>query len=1137
MKHSYLILVALLFSFFTYAQIPPNDEIQNAVNIASLPFEDLNVQTQNATTASGGGMQTCDLQPTSTRVYYRFQPSDDLTLKVDILSPSTSPFIIVYQSSVANATLDSQLTLAPGSDCTFSSSNFLDLVANQVYYILIGNPDNATDISFESILPPPNNNGVQTALNITSLPFVDLDVQAHLAVYTDVGTGLSGCQVGSVPRVYYRYKPTNNVTLTVNLSNGDEPSSYIVVFQSSVEYASSNTQLTYNNDGSCINGTNITVDLLANQVYYILVRNQYTATDIQFVEVDNTNIVNIPDANFKNALLNQTNPVINTNNDTEIQVSEAFFTDIIYASNLNILDLSGVEAFTNLKKLYCNGNNLTSLNVTQNVNLDILFASFNENLGNIDVSYNLSLEVLFLENCDLTNDLDLTNNVNLKIIYIGNNSISNVNLTQNINLEELNLDFSDYSNIDLSIFPNLTWLSIYSADFSSLDLTQNSNLTLFSASRNNFSQIDVSQNLNLTRLVLDENQITSLDVTNNINLIQLFVSENNLNSLDISQNTNLEQLFCDSNQITDLDVTGNPYLYRLWASDNLFTTIDLSQNTELIQFRAQNTLLQTLDLSNNPNMYWLDVENSNYLETINFKNGNNNIFDNDFFYTSNSGDVLTFSNPFLKTENNPNLQTICVDDVAYATTKFTDIDPNTVFVDDCSINSINYNSIQGILAFDDENNGCDTNDFVVANQLIQASDGVNNMATFTNSTGDYTLYLNESTYNAEAVGLASNFSVTPNPYNTTFTGFGTSENADFCITSSQTMNDVNVVLLPVIKARPGFDASYQLVFENTGTTLISGDITLNFDDASQTFVSASPTESTSTSSSLTFNYTNLQPFEIRTIDVVMNTFPPTTVNDGDILNFTAIINPISGDTNQDDNTFSLEQTVVNSYDPNDKQVLQGTEISLPQASEYLDYMVRFQNTGSASAINVVITDVLNEKLDWSTIRPISSSHEFTTRILNGDFVEFNFENINLPAQVNDDAGSNGFVAFKIKPKADVVVGDFILGKANIYFDYNAAIVTNTVSTEVVTELSIQENVYESSIKIYPNPVNDNLYINSKNPLKQISIYDMQGRQLKTIALTGNTTATQVDLSTLSKGVYFVSIKTEIGDQTSKIIKE
>ena len=888
---------------------------------------------------------------------------------------------------------------------------------------------------------------------------------------------------------------------------------------------------------SCEFNSDLTISIQSVQTYYIVISNPDNETNVLISSIDDTNIVNIPDPNFKNALLNQTYPVINTNGDNEIQVSEAFFANEIYVSYQDISDLTGVEAFTNLEQLYCDDNNLTSLNVTQNANLIGLIASNNESLGNIDLSQNINLLALWLDSCGLTNGLDLSQNVNLEGLNIRNNNISNIDLSQNINLKSLDLSGTQYSNIDISIFPYLERLRIQYADFSSIDLTQNSNLIEFIAFGNNFSQINVTQNLNLETLYLSGNQITSLDLSNNINLEQLWVSENSLNSLDLSQNSQLEYLICHSNQITSLDLTSNPYLYRLWASNNLFTTLDLSQNTELIELKVENTLLQVLDLTNNAIIYLLNIENNNFLETVNFKNGNNSIFDTNLTYTTNSGQVFNLSNPIFRTTNSPNLQTICVDDVAYATTKFTNIDPNTVFVDDCSINSINYNSIQGTLAFDDENNSCDTYDFVVANQLIQATDGVNNMATFTNSTGDYTLYLNENTYSAEVLGLPSNFSATPNPYNTTFTGFGNSENADFCITSSQTMNDVNVVLLPITQARPGFDSSYQLVFENTGTTLLSGDVTLQFDDASQTFVSSSPTESTSTSNSLTFNYTNLQPFEIRTIDIVMNTFPPTTVNDGDFLNFTATINPISGDNNVDDNTFVLEQTVVNSYDPNDKQVLQGTEITLAQASEYLHYMIRFQNTGSASAINVVITDVLSNKLDWTSIRPISSSHEFTTRIINGDFVEFTFENINLPAQVNDDAGSNGFVAFKIKPKADVVVGDFILGKANIYFDYNAPIITNTVSTEIVTQLSVEENKTEASIKIYPNPVNDYLNVKSKKPIKQIAIYDLQGRQIKTMALTGNLITTKVDLSNLSKGVYFVSIKTETGIQISKIIKE
>ncbi len=61
----------------------------------------------------------------------------------------------------------------------------------------------------------------------------------------------------------------------------------------------------------------------------------------------NAQIVNIPDAVFKEALVNDT--LINTNLDNEIQLSEAIaFNDTINVSCKLIYDLTGIEAFTSL---------------------------------------------------------------------------------------------------------------------------------------------------------------------------------------------------------------------------------------------------------------------------------------------------------------------------------------------------------------------------------------------------------------------------------------------------------------------------------------------------------------------------------------------------------------------------------------------------------------------------------------------------------------------------------------------------------------------------------------------------------------------------------------------------------------------
>ena len=82
-------------------------------------------------------------------------------------------------------------------------------------------------------------------------------------------------------------------------------------------------------------------------------------------------IVNIPDANFKNALLNH-DPVIDINNDGEISYAEAEgYTGKIVVLFRNISDLTGIEAFVNLTELYCDNNQLTSLDVSSNTALEV----------------------------------------------------------------------------------------------------------------------------------------------------------------------------------------------------------------------------------------------------------------------------------------------------------------------------------------------------------------------------------------------------------------------------------------------------------------------------------------------------------------------------------------------------------------------------------------------------------------------------------------------------------------------------------------------------------------------------------------------------------------------------------------------
>ncbi len=141
--------------------------------------------------------------------------------------------------------------------------------------------------------------------------------------------------------------------------------------------------------------------------------------------------VHIPDVNFKNALLAHT-PIIDTNNDGEIQVNEAHNTQYLNVGYKNISDLTGIENFINLTTLACAGNNLTNLNISQNVNLEFLYSASNPikklslikntKLTNLSSWYCSELKTLDVSNGynSIITTFDVTNSPNLKCIKIDN---------------------------------------------------------------------------------------------------------------------------------------------------------------------------------------------------------------------------------------------------------------------------------------------------------------------------------------------------------------------------------------------------------------------------------------------------------------------------------------------------------------------------------------------------------------------------------------------------------------------------------------------------------------------------------------------------------------------------------------------
>src|SRR5690606_7247052 len=107
----------------------------------------------------------------------------------------------------------------------------------------------------------------------------------------------------------------------------------------------------------------------------------------------------------------------------------------------------------------------------------------------------------------------------------------------------------------------------------------------------------------------------------------------------------------------------------------------------------------------------------------------------------------------------------------------------------------------------------------------------------------------------------------------------------------------------------------------------------------------------------------------------------------------------------------------------------------------------FQNMGTASAINIKVSDTIQNQLDVSTLRLLDMSHEGRMQIYNNE-VDFIFDDIYLPDSTTDEPNSHGYVLFAIKPRSFVNIGDYIYNEAAIYFDYNEPVITNTTATYI-----------------------------------------------------------------------------------------
>lgn len=167
-------------------------------------------------------------------------------------------------------------------------------------------------------------------------------------------------------------------------------------------------------------------------------------------------------------------------------------------------------------------------------------------------------------------------------------------------------------------------------------------------------------------------------------------------------------------------------------------------------------------------------------------------------------------------------------------------------------------------------------------------------------------------------------------------------------------------------------------------------------------------------------------------------------------NTTASFEVSCGGSETDGESVSLLEDASCSCDPNDLRVSPagcGPQGSIP--NEPLTYHIRFQNLGTGSAQDVVIKDPLDPDLDLSTLQLLSSSHQVTGFSVDGGELEIRFDDIFLPPEVFFPVESNGYVIFAVSPQTGIPDGTTIENFADIYFDANEPVRTNTTINTVI----------------------------------------------------------------------------------------
>jgi uncharacterized repeat protein (TIGR01451 family) len=487
----------------------------------------------------------------------------------------------------------------------------------------------------------------------------------------------------------------------------------------------------------------------------------------------------------------------------------------------------------------------------------------------------------------------------------------------------------------------------------------------------------------LTLADFSHNQLTSLPAVLPQFLSSLYVDNNQLTVLP-PFNDNLSDLVCDSNHLTELPALSTGMVNIVCHSNNIRCFPHLEPSVTFISMDDKISCLPNLT-----DWYYIKTLSSagNWTE-----------------YSISSGNFYPICNPIKNRERCQAFPLIT----------------GKVFVDENS------------------NNVFDQGETIRSNIRLSLSPG---HSSYSNTTGYYEIAADTIGIQTLNVSSVPFYNIVPQTTNFNFDRYDTVLVRDIALQPLGVHDSLNILLIPTSGlTRPNTQFSYYVRCTNFGTTTLSPNIDLQFNDILLQYDSVSIFGITNTANHLQLSPVNLAPGS-RLEFIAYFRIKPTAVGgqnlDADIIAQSSTVSA----------TDSVRQIIISSFDPNDKLAtdkLYPTEIAL---GKFIEYTIRFQNTGTDTAFNIVITDTLSADVLPNTLEMLATSHTCRAT-LDDNKISFEFLDINLPDSNVNEPKSHGFVQFKIKPRADVPINTDIPNTASIYFDYNTPVVTNTAITHI-----------------------------------------------------------------------------------------